>query len=260
MRRDSRFPDGIDEMLREMDLREIMRLIERTARWVDPETFRLLPLWYPEYARRAYFYKADWSAPQMNRNRLSGHTEHKREGNRYANLALTRALGLRSIERRNWSCCHIWSLDDGLYQSHNSVVQDRRYFSCVANMVLLPAPMKAFTDTVPGVKDMLRICAKNLYGWHCDDANIADSIAKTDSWDQWDLYPHSWPRPGHTSLPRGLVKLDATIQRHAERRVMQIRSDLANAGPHYPREEVLQAIDYWRSLGHWKADVSTQSV
>jgi hypothetical protein len=72
-----------------------MRLIERTARWVDPKTFKLMPLWYPEYGRRAYFYKANWSEPQMNKNRQTGHTEHKREGNLYANKALTHALGLR---------------------------------------------------------------------------------------------------------------------------------------------------------------------
>ena len=37
---------------------EVMRLIERTCRWVDPDTVKLLPLWYPEHARRSYFYKS----------------------------------------------------------------------------------------------------------------------------------------------------------------------------------------------------------
>jgi hypothetical protein len=65
-----------------------MRLIEHTARWVDLETFRLLPIWYPEHARGAHFYKKNWSEPQMNTNRETGHSEHKREANRYANVAL----------------------------------------------------------------------------------------------------------------------------------------------------------------------------
>ena len=81
-------PDGLEALRAELQLSEVMRLIERTARWVDPATFKLLPLWYPEYARRAYFYKTNWSEPQMNKNRQTGHTEHKREGNLYANKAL----------------------------------------------------------------------------------------------------------------------------------------------------------------------------
>ena len=44
-----------------MPLSQIMTLIERTARWVDPETFRLLPLWYPEHARQGRLYKKNWS-------------------------------------------------------------------------------------------------------------------------------------------------------------------------------------------------------
>jgi hypothetical protein len=93
-------PDGLTALREEMRLSEIMRLIERTARWVDPETLRLLPLWYPEHARRTYFYKKNWSEPQLNKNRQTGHTEHKREGNVHANKALARVLGLRSMTAR----------------------------------------------------------------------------------------------------------------------------------------------------------------
>ena len=121
-------PDGLDALRVEMELGVVMRLIERTARWVDPATFRLLPTWYPEHARKAFFYKENWTVPQLNRG------EHKQEGNLHANKALTHALGLRSDDRPNWSCCHIWGVDDPLYQEANVVVQDRRFFSCVANM------------------------------------------------------------------------------------------------------------------------------
>src|SRR3954465_13340831 len=98
-----------------------MRLIERTARWVDPHTFRLLPVWYPEYARRSPFYKANWSEQQLNKNRATGMSAPKQEGNLYANKALTFALGLRSGDRRNWSCCHIWGIDDQFYQEENAI-------------------------------------------------------------------------------------------------------------------------------------------
>lgn len=222
-----------------------MRLIERTARWVDPSTFELLPLWYPEYARRLLFYKANWSEPQLNKNRLTGQTEHKREGNRYANIALTQSLGLRSTDRPNWSCCHIWGVDDPSYQAANAVVQDRRFYSCIANMVLLPTPLKAFTDTMPQVKAMLRVCAYHLYGWSCEHDQIAESATVVKSWGVWDDYPASWPRsPGASSIP-GMMKINDGIRKTAADRLGQIKKDLMLAGPFYPRQEVLAALDFW---------------
>ena len=135
--------DGLEELRQVMSLREVASLIERTARWVSPETFRLLPLWFPEYARRSAQYNGNWSAPRMNRSRATGNSVHKSEGNVYANQALTLALGLTKKLRPNWSCCHIWGVDDASYRLSNVVVMDRRFFSCVGNMVLLPAPLKA---------------------------------------------------------------------------------------------------------------------
>src|SRR5262245_37123351 len=117
-------PDGLEALKNELSLADIMKLIERTARWVDPATFRLLPVWYPEFARRSHYYKGNWSEPQMNKNRATGISEHKREGNTYANKALTEALSLSSRKRQNWSCCHLWGIDDPLYQKTNSIVQD----------------------------------------------------------------------------------------------------------------------------------------
>jgi hypothetical protein len=227
-------PDGLTAIREVIELKEVMRLIEQTARWVAPETFRLLPLWYPEHARRTYFYKKNWSEPQMNTNRQTGHTEHKREGNVHANKALTHALGLRSDDRPNWSCCHIWGVDDALFQEANAVVQDRRFFSCIANMVLLPTPLKAFTDTMLEVKAMLRICARHLYDWHCDHKGAADGVAAVEKWADWSAYPASWPKADRTSLPKGVVKLDERIRESAARRVQQIRHDLGKAGAPLP--------------------------
>ena len=93
-----------------MSLREIASYIERTAQWVSPETFKLLPLWFPEHARRSPFYKKNWSEAQMNKSRQTGVVVHKAEGNVYANQALTLALGLKKRLRPNWSCCHIWAI------------------------------------------------------------------------------------------------------------------------------------------------------
>lgn len=235
-----KLPDGLDALRAVMELREIMTLIERTARWVAPETFRLLPVWYPEHARKKYFYKKNWSEPQLNKG------DPKREGNVHANKALTHALGLRSDDRPNWSCCHIWGVDDPFFQESNVVVQDHRFFSCVANMVLLPTPLKAFTDTMPEVKAMLRICAKALYGWHCDHESMAEGFEALSKWDNWDAYPASWPRnTGDGLRPCGLVPLNDSIRRVAARRLKTIRHDMVHAGAKYPRDEVRTALTYW---------------
>src|SRR5216684_4671194 len=139
--------------------------------------------------------------------------------NTYANITLTRALGLRSNVRPNWSCCHVWGVDDALYQESNAVVQDRRFYSCVANMVLLPTPLKAFTDTMPEVKAMLRICARYLYGWHCDHGGAVEGLAAVEGWTDWGAYPESWPTAQRPSVPKGVVKLDRGIRETAARRL-----------------------------------------
>ncbi len=199
-------PDGLEALRVEMELGDVMRLIERTARWVDPATFQLLPLWYPEYARKGLFYKSNWSAQQLNKG------AHKQEGNVGANKALTHALGLRSDDRPNWSCCHIWGVDDARYQSA-----------------------------------MLRICARALYGWHCDHESLSQTVATIDRWGDWAAYPASWPRAiGETKVPPGVVALDDGIRKDAARRLARIRKDLVDAGPHYPKEPVRQAMAYWK--------------
>ncbi len=237
--------DGIEVLLSVLTLREVASLIERTARWVAPETFKLLPVWFPEHARRGLFYKGNWSEPQLNKSRATGHSAHKSEGNIHANEALTLALGLRKKIRANWSCCHIWGIDDATYQLSNSVVQDNRFFSCVGNMVLLPTPLKAFTDTMPGVKAMMRICARNLYGWHCNHDDLMAVNALLDTWDDWDGYPESWPRSPNEKRPLGVVELSPIIRASAQKRLETIRYDLEHAGEYYPRDKVKAALDYW---------------
>lgn len=70
--------DGLEALRAELSLEQIIVLIERTARWVSPETFALLPLWYPEHSRRGLFFKANWSEPQLNRNRQTQESVHKK--------------------------------------------------------------------------------------------------------------------------------------------------------------------------------------
>jgi hypothetical protein len=182
----------------------------------------------------------------MNRNRQTGVSIHKSEGNLYANKALTLALGLRAAERPNWSCCHIWGVDDSAYQVSNVVVQDRRFYSCVANMILLPTPLKAFTDVMSEVKMMLRVCALHLYGWSCGHEDLKGVSKQVSQWTNWDAYPMSWPKPSRASIPLGTIKFSDRIKEAANRRKLAIRDDLVSAGPHYPLEEVQEVLDFWK--------------
>lgn len=235
--------DGLDALRAELSLGEIMRLIERTARWVDVATFHALPVWYPEHSRRGLFYKANWSEPQLNRNRETGVTVHKHEGNNYANRALTHALGLRGGDRPNWSCCHIWGVDDPTFATSNLVVQDPRYYSCVANMVLLPTPLKAFTDVMPEVKAMLRTCAFHTYDWRCGHDAVAGVEVEEPA--MWDCYPASWSRTRGDAPPMGTVPITPAIQTDIARRRQAIRRDLEHGGPFYPRDQVRAVLTYW---------------
>jgi hypothetical protein len=99
---------------------------------------------------------------------------------------------------------------------------------------------------MPEVKAMLRICARYLYGWHCDHESMANAIAIIDEWDDWGAYPESWPNRERKAIPLGTVKLDAGIRQSAARRLAQIRADIEHAGNHYPREKVRKALDYWK--------------
>lgn len=235
--------DGLEALRLEMSLDEIMRLIERTARWASPETFRRLPVWYPEHHRRGLFYKANWTVPLLNKRTGVDESVHKPEGNTYANNALTIALGLRKKQRPNWSCCHIWGVDDPTFGSANLVVQDRWFYSCIANMVMLPTPLKAFTDVMPEVKAMLRACSFHLYQWRCDHKSLGE--VDFGRWTADPAYPKSWPQKEGDPLPPGTIELTPAIAADCDRRLKSIYNDLRHAGRHYPRASVIAALRYW---------------
>jgi hypothetical protein len=241
--------DGLDALRAEIGVGEIASLVERTARWVAPETFSYLPVWYPEHARKKPFYNANWSEPRINTNRVSKAKVHRFEGNTNANEALTKALGLRKKNRPNWSCCHLWGVDDVTFQASNDVVADHRFYSCIANMVLLPTPLKAFTDAMPEIKSMLRLCARNPYGWECNHETMEATNRALDEWSDWSAWPESWPRRGETKRPRGTTPFSGAIRADADRRLATIRRDLAEAGEFYPRDEVRDALNYWGISG-----------
>jgi len=239
-------PDGLAVLNAQFTTAQVADIISKTARWVDRKTFDLLPTWHPEMWRGALMYKNNWREPQMNTNRKSGISVHKTEGNSAANSALTYALGSAKSKRDGGSCCHIWDHGDTKFQTSNFVAGDSRFYSCVANMVLLPTPLKAFTDSMPQIKEMLRIAAYHHFGWYCDHDVLESWGYLENAGVVPDFYPSDWPDKTTPNKPLpGVVPLNTKIRKHIDRRCRKINDDLENAGEYYPRKEVDETLAYW---------------
>lgn len=236
-------PDGLDELKQETPL--VIALISRTARWVHPDSFRALPVWYPETARGRSSYDAKWSKVYQNTNRATGRVTEKFEPNIKAATAFVKALGVR--KPGNWTVCHIWGVDDPKFQTSNHVVRDPRFYSCVANMVWLPTPLKGFTDAVPEIKLMLRTCAFHLYGWVCEHPDVASQAAEVKSGSIPNGYPLEWPAPGRGILPPGTAPFSRKVEAAIANRKRELARLLADASlTHFPREQVMEVLAFWK--------------
>ena len=234
--------DGLSELATACAAENInlLTLIGHTARWVHPDIFRELPLWYPERWRRQPVANSTFSAILRNKNTRTGQIEDKEEANIYAERALVGALGLKmGAKPYNWSVCHIWGIDDPGFTKTNTVVQDARFYSCVGNMVLLPTPLKGLTDSDPDAKACLRVRAFELYGWVCpidDSPELGHRISA--GWKP-DRYPSVWREP---------TRYAAAVEL-ARRRKGEILHQLTNSpGPLYPTESVNVAMAYWSGV------------
>ncbi|KAA0680351.1 hypothetical protein [Roseomonas genomospecies 6] len=244
-------PDGL-EVLQD-DLPDLVALIARTALWVDPKTFRLLPTWYPEFYRGAPAYKADWQTRYTNTNRTTKVKTENVETNIKAGKALCSALGIPTGRRpRNWSVCHLWGVDDPSFQTTNNVIKNARYYSCVANMVLLPAPLKGATDSIPEVKRILRTAAFHLYGWVCDHDDVKDDADWIRAGNLPEHYPAGWP--GCTPGPQRIRvrPLSDGIRDAILKRMAEIKDGLATEGnsgvSRYPYDQVQDVQRYWAAF------------
>jgi hypothetical protein len=184
-------PDGTEEIRGEIPL--VIKIIARTARWVNPETFRRLPVWCPYIARGQRLYDKTWTTQYQNTKRSTGEASGKTEPNIAAGKALMSALGVSGRKPRNWSVCHIWGYHDPSFAEAGSIVRDPRYYSCIGNMVWLPTPLKSFTDSLPEVKAMLRTCAFYLYGWACEHETVEAQADAIRAGSMPENYPVDWP-------------------------------------------------------------------
>jgi len=162
-----------------------------------PETFQQLPVWSP-WAARGLRYDKTWCRRYPNTRRTTKQTSEKVEGNIAAGGALIAAPGVARPKPPNWTVCPIWGYDDPTYAKEGSIVRDRRYFSCVANIVWLPTPLEGFTDALPEVKTMLRTCAFYLYDWACEAEGVRDQAESIRRGTE--RSSQSWPCPNRPRL------------------------------------------------------------
>jgi hypothetical protein len=233
-------PDGLTEIEHELPL--VMEMIERTARWVHPETFKALPIWCPDTARGHPRYDSKWT-----RALVSGRGIRKVEENIRAAAALVEALGVKTPPKpKNWTVCHIWGYDDGKFAGKSNVVQDPRFYSCIGNMVWLPTPLKGFTDAVPKIKECLRVCAFHLYGWACEHEDVQSGAALVRSGVIPEGYPQSWPTSKRRICPKGTAPFSDRVQASIAKRKSRIRSQLTDSAlQHYGHDTVREVLKFW---------------
>jgi hypothetical protein len=230
--------DGVEEIRHAIP--QIVELIAATAKWVHPDTFRALPVWYPENARARQLCNAGWSELRFTRTK-----QPKLEGNGIAGRALKAALDVPR-NTNNWTVCHIWGYDDPTFAKAGSIVRDPRFYSCVGNMVWLPTPLKGFTDSVTEIKTMLRICAYHLYDWTCEHEESLDAAKFIRRGKIPNGYPKVWPTRSRRILPPGTAPYSPAIERRIAKRKAKIKELLATRTRHFPREEVVSVLDFWK--------------
>ena len=237
-------PDG-NEALRS-DIPAIVELIERTARWVHPDTFRALPVWAPHTARGRPLFDAGWTRRYTNTRKLTGVTAEKFEGNVAALNALVAALDVASPRPKNWTVCHIWGYDDENFAGKSNVVQDPRFYSCVGNMTWLPTPLKGFTDAVPEIKECLRVCAYHLYGWACEHEDVRVGAERVRAGVIPAGYPEAWPTAERRTLPPGTASYSERVRAAIAKRKARFRQQLADpALEHFGHDAVREVLAFW---------------
>jgi hypothetical protein len=115
-------PDGLELLERACKDAGIslMPRLAATCRWVDPETFRRFPVWYPEYRRGSPIYDAKYERQYTNKRHGESAAILKTEPNIQAGKAIRQAMGIPvSWRRYNWTVCHIWGIDDPAFQQAN---------------------------------------------------------------------------------------------------------------------------------------------
>ncbi|MGP6088774.1 hypothetical protein [Antarctobacter jejuensis] len=225
--------DGLKFLGEHLEPSVVARILEACTLWIDPKCYALLPTWSPYTYRKAPLFKANWIDRQTNKE------VPKHEGNVAASKAQNRYLGIKGRNadtRPNWACCHVWGNDDPRFQSAHAEVNDPRYFTCPANMVLVPSPLKTFTDTIPEVKAALRYAAFLLYGFVPEGRDPPHEL------EAGDFLPDEWREFREIRY----VPMSATIEASIRARYSELLRLQELVGTQYPGGQVTDVANYWK--------------
>lgn len=147
--------DGNEELekaLEELNI-DLAKLVALTSVWANPKVFDSLKeknefaVWYLNI-RRFKSKKGEKKGEKINGVLL--------DDNSYANTAIKAATGIGRKGIKNYHACHVYA---------NSCY-DEKYHTCIANLVLIPAPLAGLTDHHPEITEILRYKAFELFNWY----------------------------------------------------------------------------------------------
>ncbi len=141
------------EMLREAAQRQridLAILVAETSLWASPEFHRLL---VAENGTGAFFPYHRRFKEGIGETLLPDEIADK---NSYAKHAIMQAVGIPRGHQKGFDACHIWPLTSN----------DARYYTVLANLVLLPSALHGLADNTPAIRHALQFRSYELYGSH----------------------------------------------------------------------------------------------
>lgn len=144
--------DGNKELTKALeDLNiDLAKLVALTSVWANPKVFDSLR----EQNKYGVWY--------LNIRRFSRHEGEARgqkingiflDDNSYANRTIKLATGIKAID---YHACHVYP----------KYCYDEKYHTCIANLVLIPAPLAGLTDYHPEITEILKYKAFELFNWY----------------------------------------------------------------------------------------------
>lgn len=168
--------DGNEELnkaLEELNI-DLAKLVALTSVWANPKVFDSLReqnqygVWYLNIRRCRH-------KGEARRQTINGITL---DDNSKAKEAIKLATGIKEIT--NYHACHVWA--ESCY--------DEKYHTCIANLVLIPAPLAGLTDHHPEIIEILKYKAFELFNWYPIEKSPPSKPIK---------YPSQWKEPADFS-------------------------------------------------------------
>ena len=163
----------LEKALEELNI-DLAKLVALTSVWANPKVVDFLReqnefgVWYLNI-RRFKSKKGEKKGEKINGVLL--------DDNSYANTAIKAATGIKTI---NYHACHVW--EKSCY--------DEKYHTCIANLVLIPAPLAGLTDYHPEITEILKYKAFELFSWYPIEKSAPSKPMK---------YPLIWKEPAEFS-------------------------------------------------------------